>query len=397
MSWASKRVTTREEDIAYCLMGLFDVNMPLLYGEGKKAFLRLQEAIIRGSEDQSILAFRHPSPPSLDQMFLYGFGSLLAPDLSCFCEQIQHEWHASGRIKTLKYEHGNLTLHIPIVKLTPGPWLWKQSQYAPTHAALLDCVFGDDYLSRPVLLLRKQHTDPTTAYSSEHSTDPITFRKCSSTPVLLKVSANSASIISVLGGDATIFKEGVRSDTVPPYAGLPVVMDYAMLLEHCLVGPAFPSLPIAYQQSVLFNSVGIIAFTFESEHFFVTWGHDGKPWCCIHSLEGLRSEHEFEAAPGSQDYDAVEDVVRYVRREQNDVEGLTALFKDRLFTWTATEASPDFVIGTSRRLHIARVHREVEFIGRRMFQLKLFPQLVQQSVATKKPWFRIPHVQKDNK
>jgi hypothetical protein len=38
MSWASKRNTTRSEDMAYCLMGLFDVNMPLLYGEGSKAF-----------------------------------------------------------------------------------------------------------------------------------------------------------------------------------------------------------------------------------------------------------------------------------------------------------------------------------------------------------------------
>jgi hypothetical protein len=39
MSWASQRMTTRQEDLAYCLLGLFDVNMPLLYGEvGRKAF-----------------------------------------------------------------------------------------------------------------------------------------------------------------------------------------------------------------------------------------------------------------------------------------------------------------------------------------------------------------------
>ncbi|KAL8325642.1 hypothetical protein RB597_008750 [Gaeumannomyces tritici] len=43
MSWAAGRVTTRKEDKAYCLMGLFDINMPLLYGEGAKAFQRLQE------------------------------------------------------------------------------------------------------------------------------------------------------------------------------------------------------------------------------------------------------------------------------------------------------------------------------------------------------------------
>jgi hypothetical protein len=33
MSWASKRECTREEDNAYCLMGIFSINMPLLYGE----------------------------------------------------------------------------------------------------------------------------------------------------------------------------------------------------------------------------------------------------------------------------------------------------------------------------------------------------------------------------
>ncbi|KAK4952179.1 hypothetical protein LTR10_010101 [Elasticomyces elasticus] len=58
MSWASNRVTTREEDTAYALLGIFNVNMPLLYGEGDKAFLRLQEAIIRQSNDVSILAWR---------------------------------------------------------------------------------------------------------------------------------------------------------------------------------------------------------------------------------------------------------------------------------------------------------------------------------------------------
>ncbi|KAH6972105.1 heterokaryon incompatibility protein-domain-containing protein, partial [Ilyonectria sp. MPI-CAGE-AT-0026] len=56
ISWASTRVTTRVEDRAYALLGLFNVNMPLLYGEGTKAFQRLQEEIIRHSNDQSVLA-----------------------------------------------------------------------------------------------------------------------------------------------------------------------------------------------------------------------------------------------------------------------------------------------------------------------------------------------------
>jgi hypothetical protein len=35
MSWAARRQTSRIEDTAYCLMGLFNINMPLLYGEGE--------------------------------------------------------------------------------------------------------------------------------------------------------------------------------------------------------------------------------------------------------------------------------------------------------------------------------------------------------------------------
>ena len=51
MSWAANRTTTRVEDRAYSLMGLLGVNMPMLYGEGKKAFRRLQLEIIRTSND----------------------------------------------------------------------------------------------------------------------------------------------------------------------------------------------------------------------------------------------------------------------------------------------------------------------------------------------------------
>ncbi|KAI5920724.1 heterokaryon incompatibility protein-domain-containing protein [Camillea tinctor] len=65
MSWAAGRVTTRQEDIAYCLLGLFGVAMPMLYGEGgPRAFARLQEEIMRRSKDQSILlaGYRIPRP-----------------------------------------------------------------------------------------------------------------------------------------------------------------------------------------------------------------------------------------------------------------------------------------------------------------------------------------------
>ena len=57
MSWAANRRTTREEDRAYSLTGLFDVFMPMIYGEREKAFLRLQQQIIQKSKDESIFVW----------------------------------------------------------------------------------------------------------------------------------------------------------------------------------------------------------------------------------------------------------------------------------------------------------------------------------------------------
>ncbi|KAH7336644.1 heterokaryon incompatibility protein-domain-containing protein, partial [Rhexocercosporidium sp. MPI-PUGE-AT-0058] len=60
MSWASRRQTKREEDRAYSLMGIFDVHMTMVYGEGKRAFGRLQEEIMKVSNDHSLFAWSSP-------------------------------------------------------------------------------------------------------------------------------------------------------------------------------------------------------------------------------------------------------------------------------------------------------------------------------------------------
>ncbi|KAK4186942.1 HET-domain-containing protein [Podospora australis] len=65
MSWAARRNTTRIEDTAYCLLGIFDVNIPLLYGEEMKAFRRLQEEIIKSTADFSIFAWKLPRPDTV--------------------------------------------------------------------------------------------------------------------------------------------------------------------------------------------------------------------------------------------------------------------------------------------------------------------------------------------
>lgn len=53
-SWAANRRTTRVEDIADSLLGIFDVSMPMLYGEGQKAFIRLQEEIAKETNDLTL-------------------------------------------------------------------------------------------------------------------------------------------------------------------------------------------------------------------------------------------------------------------------------------------------------------------------------------------------------
>jgi hypothetical protein len=66
MSWAARRETTRVEDTAYCLLGIFDVNMMLNYGEGTRAFIRLQITIAQSTADLSIFTWtddRNPCPP----------------------------------------------------------------------------------------------------------------------------------------------------------------------------------------------------------------------------------------------------------------------------------------------------------------------------------------------
>ena len=77
MSWASARKTSRPEDEAYCLMGLFDVNMALVYGEGSfKAFQRLQHEIAKTSEDESLFAWHGRGSQ--------GESGIFAPDPAAF-------------------------------------------------------------------------------------------------------------------------------------------------------------------------------------------------------------------------------------------------------------------------------------------------------------------------
>ncbi|KAH7378074.1 hypothetical protein BKA64DRAFT_248816 [Cadophora sp. MPI-SDFR-AT-0126] len=69
MSWAADRQTSREEDLAYCLLGIFDVYLPLIYGEGSNAFARLQEAIAQVTNDLSLFAWTDQDEPERRQQY----------------------------------------------------------------------------------------------------------------------------------------------------------------------------------------------------------------------------------------------------------------------------------------------------------------------------------------
>ncbi|KAI1381885.1 HET-domain-containing protein [Hypoxylon crocopeplum] len=84
LSWASQRETLREEDMAYCLMGLLGVNMPLLYGEGSlKAFQRLQNEIMKEHYDHTILAWGLKTKKT-PLRYWFGWAPLLAASPAFF-------------------------------------------------------------------------------------------------------------------------------------------------------------------------------------------------------------------------------------------------------------------------------------------------------------------------
>ena len=78
MAWAADRKATRVEDEAYCLLGLFGINMPTLYGEGRQAYQRLQAKLVKKNLDTSIFAWgswHEPRDNALPQASLFDIHS----------------------------------------------------------------------------------------------------------------------------------------------------------------------------------------------------------------------------------------------------------------------------------------------------------------------------------
>lgn len=144
LSWAARREATRVEDEAYSLFGILEVNMPLLYGEGSKSFLRLQEELIRQSIDQSIFAWDAPSG------FVESRELLLAPSPRCFANGSKIRRRRGTAIESaFRISNKGLEITLPIKR-------WRPNQASPYFTlGVLDCRYEGS--SEILALVMSQH------------------------------------------------------------------------------------------------------------------------------------------------------------------------------------------------------------------------------------------------
>ncbi|KAH7080176.1 heterokaryon incompatibility protein-domain-containing protein [Paraphoma chrysanthemicola] len=134
MSWASQRQTTRAEDRAYSLMGLFNIHMPVLYGEGaQKAFRRLQEEIIRISFDQSIYVWQGS----------YKSSGLLAKSPSDFAETPRLGLWAPVSLAPSMMTNVGLSIRMNVTEVKSEDASWLKDDYRPEEMDYLAVVACD--------------------------------------------------------------------------------------------------------------------------------------------------------------------------------------------------------------------------------------------------------------
>nr|UWK20183.1 HET-domain containing protein [Trichoderma crystalligenum] len=166
MSWAANRETTRQEDIAYSLFGIFGVNMPLVYGEGPKAFLRLQEEILKQSDDHTLFAWR-AAPPTTDKQQTRG---LFASSPAEFQNFLHRQTNLSAQDQQIHYRDDHLIrlwdskmTQKPITITNKGIQITGRVHDIREHLApfdtvvlVLNCCFGGDPLRAAGIYLRRQ-------------------------------------------------------------------------------------------------------------------------------------------------------------------------------------------------------------------------------------------------
>jgi hypothetical protein len=138
--------------------------MPLLYGEGKKAFIRLQEEILKTSEDQSLFAWS-PSPDERSTFDEWDRRSALGVGISMFAEH-PREFAQAFRIygQTPQGEPTTVTnkgvkMHLPVLQWKEPPKEIVDEGTTPIFLAVLHCGYGHNNRKHPAIVLRRLASD----------------------------------------------------------------------------------------------------------------------------------------------------------------------------------------------------------------------------------------------
>ncbi|KAF4465260.1 HET domain-containing [Fusarium albosuccineum] len=303
MSWASKRQTTRIEDLAYCLLGIFNINMPLIYGEREKAFLRLQQAILQEIDDQTILAWgtgfvgqdRYDNPLGEPQ-------SLFAKNPSAFkdCGDLV-PWN-NPRIRTrLNISHEDIIITSPIFwdnnVRDEDPFNPRSKYSTVVLVAPLRCRRRNDFFNCIALILNSNPFD-TPATGTEFQLSKLRyFRVMTGWYLIPRISWRREVLRSVViqfeppprvtyqGADeeegclirtlpkgyavTEIYSANVGYQEMQPLLHIPPRQPYAMTLP-IIVGLEGPSLPrlaliLRYRYSVIDTSPDVYMEDFERE------------------------------------------------------------------------------------------------------------------------------------
>jgi hypothetical protein len=174
MSWASRRTCTREEDYAYCLMGIFGVYMPMIYGEGENAFMRLQLEILKVSDDESIFAWDAQNCSSYDTTGLLAPSPKLFANSGNICSFTVTGMDGPVKLpydgKRRPYAMTNKGLQIR-PRLLPYPTRPSRAHLWEMFLLPLNCFFEDE--SAPVVLIMEQMTWAPAEFRRAQAYEPI--------------------------------------------------------------------------------------------------------------------------------------------------------------------------------------------------------------------------------
>ncbi|KAJ9133684.1 hypothetical protein NKR23_g10545 [Pleurostoma richardsiae] len=145
----TQRRTTKPEDLAYCLLGIFSVNMPLLYGEGTRAFVRLQQEILKTSDDQSILAFVRDGP----EWPFEGQDSLLAESPLQFAGSCNFLPSAASGSILMAPTSKTIETTLMLCPLRLRHDLDSKPGHAPYWLGILHCTDRSGTLTHPAIIL----------------------------------------------------------------------------------------------------------------------------------------------------------------------------------------------------------------------------------------------------